>query len=74
VATPPSFESDTGVVEAFDEARGLGTVRASNGAELPFHCTAIADGSRTIPVGERVRFRVMPGVMGRWEATEIEPR
>jgi cold shock CspA family protein len=70
---PAAFETSTGVVESFDEARGLGTIRASNGAELPFHCTAIADGSRTIEVGKRVRFRVVPGVMGRWEATQIEP-
>jgi cold shock CspA family protein len=74
VATPPAFESDTGVVEAFDEARGLGTIHASSGTELPFHCTAIADGSRTIEVGKQVRFRVLPGLMGTWEATEIEPR
>jgi cold shock CspA family protein len=66
------FEPGTGVVSDFDEPRGLGTIRSSTGEELPFHCTAIADGTRTISVGERVRFQVVPGRIGRWEATRIE--
>lgn len=68
-----AFDVDRGVVVAFDEARGLGTVRTSRGTELPFHCTAIADGSRTIPEGEQVRYVVVPGHLGRWEAAGIEP-
>ena len=67
-----AFESGTGVVSEFDEARGLGLVTADDGAELPFHCTSIADGTRSIPVGERVRFVVVAGPAGRWEATRIE--
>lgn len=64
----------TGVVEAFDEPRGLGTIRSDDdGAALPFHCTAIADGSRTIAVGTAVRFTVVPGHLGRWEAAQITP-
>jgi cold shock CspA family protein len=63
----------TGVVAEFDEARGLGTIRADEGADLPFHCTAIADGTRTIPVGQRVAFAVVAGLVGRWEASEIGP-
>ena len=43
------------------------------GVVLPFHCTAIADGSRTIAVGQAVRFSVVPGNLGRWEATQIIP-
>ena len=62
-----------GEVASFDEARGLGTVRSDDGTVLPFHCTAIEDGSRTIAVGARVRFRVVPGAMGRWEATAVGP-
>lgn len=65
------FELATGVVAAFDEPRGLGTIRAADGAELPFHCTQIADGSRTIAEGERVRYVVVPGHLGRWEAAGI---
>jgi cold shock CspA family protein len=38
---------------------------------LPFHCTAIADGTRRIDVGRRVAFAVAPGNLGRWEATAI---
>lgn len=62
-----------GVVESFDDPRGLGVVRADGGVAYPFHCTAVADGSRTIGVGERVAFRVAPGRMGRWEATDLRP-
>jgi cold shock CspA family protein len=61
----------TGVVESFDEPRGLGEVRTDEGAVLPFHCTAIADGSRTIVVGTPVRFTVVAGRLGRWEAAQI---
>ncbi len=65
------FTDATGMVDTFDEARGIGTVRADGGEVLAFHCTAIADGSRTIPVGRPVRFRIVAGRLGRWEATGI---
>jgi cold shock CspA family protein len=71
-----AFEPGTGEVASFDEARGLGTITVAGdgdgSGELPFHCTAIADGTRTISVGERVRFQVIPGPAGRWEAAQIE--
>ena len=60
-----------GEVTEFDEPRGLGTI-GSGGAAYPFHCTQIADGTRTIEVGSRVTFELRPGPMGRWEATNIE--
>ena len=60
-----------GDVVAFDDPRGIGAVRTDDGHELPFHCTAIADGTRTIAVGTRVAFRVAPGRAGRWEATDL---
>ena len=63
----------TGKVAEFDEHRGWGTVRADEGPEHFFHCTAIADGSRTIGEGAPVRYRIVPGRLGRWEAAEIEP-
>ncbi|HET6664693.1 MAG TPA: cold shock domain-containing protein [Acidimicrobiales bacterium] len=63
----------TGTVTAFDDPRGLGEVTADDGTVLPFHCTAIADGSRTIAVGTAVRFDVRAGLPGRWEATALEP-
>jgi cold shock CspA family protein len=66
------FESARGVVASFDEPRGLGVITTSAGDEVPFHCTAIVDGTRTISVGERVRFEMVPGPMGRWEAARVE--
>jgi cold shock CspA family protein len=62
-----------GKVAEFDEHRGWGTVRADAGPEHFFHCTAIADGSRTIGEGAPVRYRIVAGRLGRWEAAEIEP-
>ena len=63
----------TGEVEEFDEPKGYGTVRADDGTEYFFHCTAIADGSRTIDEGARVEFEVVPGRLGRWEAADLRP-
>jgi cold shock CspA family protein len=63
-----------GVVSAFDEARGLGTVTDDAGASWPFHCTRIADGTRTVEVGARVAFVVTAGHLGRFEATEVTTR
>lgn len=57
---------------AFDAHCGSGTVRGE-GAEYPFHCTQIADGSRHIDVGTTVTFEVVPGHLGRWEAAAITP-
>lgn len=61
-----------GRVVEFDEAKGYGTVEADDGRRLFFHCTRIADGSRTIAVGTPVTFTVVPGHGGRWEATDLE--
>jgi cold shock CspA family protein len=63
----------TGTVAEFDEHRGWGTVRSEAGAEHFFHCVAIADGTRVIEVGRAVRYRLVPGRLGRWEAAEITP-
>ena len=60
-----------GVVAAFDEPRGLGTIDA-DGAAYPFHCTALLDGTRTVETGAAVAFDVRPAGLGRWEATRIE--
>jgi cold shock CspA family protein len=61
----------TGSVTTFDERRGIGEVTAADGAVYLFHCTAIADGSRTIAVGAAVAFERVPGHHGRWEAASI---
>lgn len=64
----------TGTVTEFDDPKGWGTVTSDDGVEHFFHCSAIADGTRTIEVGAAVRFDVVPGPRGRWEASAIAPR
>ena len=61
-----------GNVTWFDEARGLGTITRDDDAVFPFHCTQIADGSRTIEEGTDVSF-VLLRKLGRYEATAITP-
>ena len=68
----------TGVVVEFDEDGGYGTVRhadddPSPDAERFFHCTAIADGTRTIEVGTTVQFDVVAGLRGVYEARNLRP-
>ena len=60
-----------GRVVAFDAHRGLGVVEDRDGTRYDFHCTLIADGSRTVPIGAAVRYDVVPGALGRWEAGSI---
>jgi cold shock CspA family protein len=60
-----------GTVTAFDERVGLGQVTSDDGVLHDFHCTQIADGSRTISVGTAVEFEVVPGQLGRWEAADV---
>jgi CspA family cold shock protein len=62
-----------GTVSAFDEPVGLGTVTTAEGVEYPFHCTQIADGSRSIAVGTAVTFVARAGLPGRWEAFGLRP-
>jgi cold shock CspA family protein len=62
-----------GTVTEFDDPRGLGTITAGD-ASYPFHCTALLDGTRTVEVGTEVAFEVVPGRLGRWEATCIRKR
>ncbi|GAC1312236.1 MAG: hypothetical protein NVSMB12_01840 [Acidimicrobiales bacterium] len=60
-----------GEVVGFDERRGLGTVRGPDGREWLFHCTRIADGTRTVAIGTAVVFEIAPGRPGGWEATGL---
>ena len=66
-----AIEVASGTVTAFDEHRGVGSIRAAGGEHF-FHCTQIADGTRSIRVGQAVEFVVVPGRLGDWEATHIE--
>jgi len=60
-----------GAVVEFAADAGLGVVEDSAGRRYPFHCTAIADGTRSIEVGAAVRFSVAPGHGGRLEARDL---
>jgi cold shock CspA family protein len=59
-------------VTAFDERAGFGAVTADDGTEHFFHCTQIADGTRTIAVGTHVTFTLWPR-LGRYEAAALTP-
>ena len=61
-----------GMVSAFDPAVGLGTVDLGV-TSLPFHCLAIADGSREIAVGTALTV-VTTRRFGRREAVTVTPR
>ncbi|MBW3614336.1 MAG: cold shock domain-containing protein [Actinobacteria bacterium] len=63
-----------GTVLDFDEHAGHGTVHTDDGRDLFFHCTQIADGTRTIAVGTRVEFAVVAGQRGQWEAAGVKKR
>jgi cold shock CspA family protein len=59
-------------VSDFDEHVGLGHVDADDGRRLLFHCVEIADGTRTIPVGQAVEFELRRK-FGADEAADLRP-
>lgn len=61
----------TGVVAEFDDERGLGTLSGDDGTRVVFHCVTIADGSRTIAVGARVRYVLGLGPLGVLEGRDV---
>jgi cold shock CspA family protein len=77
VVAPPdlshAFGLGRGQVAEFDDHVGAGTVVDAAGARWTFHCTSIADGSRTIAAGTAVTFRVAPGPVGL-EAVAVAPQ
>jgi cold shock CspA family protein len=68
------FTDRRGVVAGFDDHVGAGTVadHGPEGRSWSFHCTRIADGSRTIGVGAEVTYRIEPGPTGL-EAVGLTP-
>ena len=62
-----------GTVTVWDDPRGIGEVTADDGTVIPFHCTAIADGSRQTDVGAVVHFSTKAARLGQWEAVSITP-
>ena len=67
------FGTGRGEVVAFDDFAGWGTLREADGAERFFHCTRIADGSRSIELGAKVTFVLEPVGLGSWEAVDLRP-
>lgn len=61
-----------GVVSHFDDAVGLGQILSDDAVDVPFHCVAIADGSRSIRPGQRVAYELRLR-FGRYEAANIQP-
>lgn len=68
---PRRFAHLAGTVVTFDDHAGWGTLRTDDGAELFFHCTQIADGTRTIAIGAAVTAEASPIGLGTWEATQV---
>ncbi len=60
-------------VASFDVHVGLGVIATSDDVAYDFHCTAIADGTRTIEPGTEVSFIIGPAGPGRWEAIRLDP-
>jgi cold shock CspA family protein len=60
----------SGTVTEFDEQTGLGTVVGADGRQYLFHCIEIVDGSRTVDLGQPVRFQPLPK-FGRIQAGRL---
>ena len=60
----------SGTVTEFDAGRGLGNVRSAEGTDYLFHLVEIADGTRTIEVGQPVTFQPLPK-LGRFQAGQL---
>lgn len=67
----PTRLPSTGVVSSFDVDRGIGEIESDDGRVVAFHCTAISDGTRDIPVHARVVFVTEAGHLGRMEARGV---
>ena len=62
---------ERGRVADYDDHKGYGFVETADGSRLFFHCTAIADGSRTIPAGVDVEFEPVTDPRGKPEAAAV---
>jgi ferredoxin len=59
-----------GTVTEFDDAAGYGHITDTEGRHVFFHCTQIADGTRTIAVGASVSFGEI-AYLGKYQAANI---
>ncbi len=62
---------ERGRVVDYDDHKGYGFVATADGRRLFFHCTAIADGTRTIPVDVEVEFEEVTDPRGKPEAAAV---
>jgi hypothetical protein len=62
-----------GEIQSFDDRRGDGELLGDDGRTYYFHCVNIADGSRTIGVGQRARGRRAVGRRGHDEVVDVAP-
>ena len=62
----------SGRIATFDDHVGRGEIEARGGMRFPFHCTSLADGTRTIAADAAVKFRLVPGPLGALEATAVK--
>ena len=62
-----------GRVAAYDDHKGYGFIETRDGRTLFFHCTAIADGTRTIPEDVEVEYLEVTDPRGKPEATDVRP-
>lgn len=60
----------SGIVTGFDEVKGLGTVTVDTGTAYMFHVTEIVDGTRTVDVGQSVRFQPL-AKFGHFQACKV---
>ena len=74
ILSRPLLGVHAGVVAAFDEAAGIGSIRLERGDVVGFHCTQIADGSRTIEPGTEVNCMLVAANLGVVEAHAIVAR
>lgn len=61
----------SGVVAAFDEHVGLGSIALDDGREVSFHATQLTDGTAQIERATPVRVHVVRWHRGELEATSI---
>ena len=62
-----------GTVSIFSTSEGQGVVTGDDQRTYRFHCTQIVGGARSIATGTAVRFDVIAGHLGKWEATRLQP-
>jgi cold shock CspA family protein len=62
-----------GRVADYDDHKGYGWLDTGGDDRLFFHCTAIADGTRTIPVGTEVEYEPVTDPRGKPEAAAVRP-